>query len=166
MATVSLGLKAEVHPVNSAFLAMSYEEFDQSKTGWRLLAEKRQFVEAAEFIRDYLVEHRDLDLYQQDSLWFHAGQMYAFANNELEAIACMSHSMQAEQSPYAPIQWKPYVVATIAFLQKDESKLRQQQQIIAKGIVMDGEIPNFALVNRMVERLHETYESYIVNMHE
>lgn len=159
MAAVTFGLKGEVPLVNSRFIAMSYEEFDQSKTGWRLLAEKRLFVEAAKLIRDFLVERRDLDLYQQDNLWFHAGQMYAFANNYAEAIACMSHSMEAEQLSHAPIQWKPYVKATIAFLKKDVKELREQKQIIAKEITIYGEIPNLALVNRMVENLNKTYES-------
>ena len=68
--------------------AQNYDHFDQTPgEGWRALAEQKScFVEAGRLIDTYLVQKTDLRRSQRSNLSFHAGQVYAMAGRDEDAV--------------------------------------------------------------------------------
>jgi hypothetical protein len=139
-----------------------YNAFDQSPgTGWRHLAENGQFLDAAKSIDAYIKEHEGLDESQRVNLNFHAGQMYAYANDAKTAIERFDKSTYAEEPPDLPLRWNAYVRATIAFLDKDLNRLKECREEIAAGPTFQGEKANLDVVDRLIDNFDKPYsEAY------
>ncbi len=90
------------------------------------------------------------------NLRFHAGQLYAFANCKDQALARFKTALFA-QEPDSPIRWNAYVLATIAFLERDRKKLSELREEIAKGPKLEGVVPNLDVVDRLIEHFDEPY---------
>ena len=66
---------------------LDYNAFDQRRgKGWRKVAEKGHFLEAASLIDAYIEKRTGLDVSQRVNLNFHAGKMYAFADDHRTSI--------------------------------------------------------------------------------
>jgi len=124
-------------------LALDETQFDQDMSGgWRALAAKPGCnLAAADLLRDYRQAHRN----EAGILYWHEGQLRAFAGQSQEAIALMERSRKPAAADRGG--WNPYVDATIAFLRKDRAaldnarlKLAAVQPPIGKGAppVIDG----------------------------
>jgi hypothetical protein len=132
-------------------LDRDYNAFDQRPgTGWRQLAENGKFLDAASLIEEYLRRHQDLNESQRVNLNFHAGQMYAFADDYQKAIDRFKRSTYAEEPPDLPLRWNAYVEATIAFLKKEEDRLREGREEIVRGPTFQGEKANLDVVDRLI----------------
>lgn len=143
---------------NKSPLDLNYNAFDQRPgRGWRQLAEKGQFLDAARLIDEYLEQRQGLDVSQRVNLNFHAGQMYAFANDYRTATDRFNSSTYAEEPPELPLRWNAYVHATIAFLNKDMEKLKGCRKDIAMGPTFQGERANLDVVDRLIKHLDEPY---------
>jgi len=139
-------------------LDLGYDAFDQRPgRGWRQVAEKGRFSDAARLIDVYLEKHHDLDVSQRVNLNFHAGQMYAFADDYRTAINRFSRSTYAEEPPELPLRWNAYVQATVAFLQKDMKRLKECREEILGGPTFHGEKANLDVVDRLIKRFDEPY---------
>lgn len=140
----------------------TYLEFDQAPSaGWRALAEKKQYIEAARTIEDYLQKKRGLLHWQRANLNFHAGQMYAFAGRTDAAIARFKRALLDPEPPNSPIRWNAYVRATIAFLVKDRKSLESARAEIARGRRINGIVPNLDVVDRLLRHFGKSYaEAY------
>jgi hypothetical protein len=139
-------------------LSLDFKTFDQSPgAGWRQLAENGSFLEAAALIDSYAKKHKNLNESQTTILYFHAGQMYAFANDYETAIDRFKRSTYAQESPQLPLRWNAYVQATIAFLNKDLKRLQECREEIAEGPTLQGEKANLDLVDRLIEHFDEPY---------
>ncbi|WP_347258155.1 hypothetical protein [Methylocaldum sp.] len=69
-------------------LELSYETFDQRPgSGWRKIADQGKYLEAAKLIDRYEKEAKVLEEWQRVNLRFHAGQLYAAAEEKDEALA-------------------------------------------------------------------------------
>ena len=70
-----------------SYLSMNFYDFDQGSTGWRSLAVKSCYKEAAELQVKFREKNFSnmLDWEKRTSSW-HIGQMYAFANLSSNAI--------------------------------------------------------------------------------
>jgi hypothetical protein len=142
----------------SSQLELDYDTFDQSLgEGWRKIADKGNYLEAAELIDAYEREKKGLEDWQKLTLRFHAGQMYAFANTRKLAIARFKTTLYDKEPPNYPVRWNAYVNATIAFLEKDREKLMEFREEIAKGPKIKDEIPNLDVVDRFIKYFDEPY---------
>jgi hypothetical protein len=143
-------------------LDLDYNTFDQRPgKGWRQVAEKGNFLDAARLIDGYAETHKSLDESQRVNLNFHAGQMYAFADDYRTAIDRFNVSTYAEEPPNLPLRWNAYVRATIAFLNKDMKHLEECRKEILEGPTFDGEKANLDVVDGLIKHFDRPYaEAY------
>jgi len=139
-------------------LDLDYNTFDQRPgRGWRQIAEKGDFLDAAMLIDEYVEKYKDLGDSQRVNLNFHAGQMFAFANDYRTAIDRLNKSTYAQEPPELPLRWNAYVQATIAFLNKDMARLKECREKIFAGPTFDGEKANLEVVDRLIMHFDEPY---------
>lgn len=139
-------------------LKLPYQEFDQRPgKGWRKFAEQGKFLQAAKLIDRYEKEKKGLEEWQRVNLRFHAGQLYAFADQKDQALARFKKALLSKEPPEAPIRWNAYVHATMAFLEKDRKKLTELRKEIAKGPKLQGVVPNLDVVDRLLQYFDEPY---------
>jgi hypothetical protein len=139
-------------------LALSYHDFDQRLGGgWRRLADQGKYLEAARLNDRYEKANQGLAEWQQVNLRFHAGQLYAFADQNDEALARFKAALVPKEPADSPIRWNAYVQATLAFLEKDREKLAALREEIAKGPKLKGVVPNLDVVDRLIHYFDETY---------
>ena len=139
-------------------LQLNYQNFDQRPDrGWRNVADQGKYLEAAKLIDRYEEEKEDLEEWQRVNLRFHAGQMYAFADREEQAITRFKKSLLTKELDDSPIRWNAYVKATIAFLEKDREKLTELRAQIAKGPTFKGVVPNLDVVDRLIKNFDGSY---------
>jgi len=143
---------------NGGSLGLDFDTFDQSAgAGWRHLAENGRFLEAANLIDSYIKKHKNLNESQMTILYFHAGQMYAFSDDYQTAIDRFNKSTYAEELSELPVRWNAYVHATIAFLKKDLTRLKECREEIADGPALQGEKANLDVVDRLIKHFDEAY---------
>lgn len=139
-------------------LEVSYEAFDQrAGSGWRKIADEGKYLEAAKLIDRYEKEKKGLEEWQRVNLRFHAGQLYAFADQKDHALSHFKKALIAKEPGASPIRWNAYVRATIAFLERDRKKLTELREEIAKGPKLQGVVPNLDVVDRLIEYFDEPY---------
>lgn len=143
-------------------LELEYDAFDQRPgKGWRQLAENGKFLDAARLIDQYIENHKNLDESQRVNLNFHAGQMYAFADDYRTAVDRFNVSTCAAEPSALPIRWNAYVRATIAFLNKDMKHLEECRKEILEGPTFDGGKANLDVVDRLIKCFDRPYaEAY------
>jgi Asp-tRNA(Asn)/Glu-tRNA(Gln) amidotransferase C subunit len=112
-----------------AMLALDRQAFDQEipDGGWRGLSREGCYEEAAELIRSWRHEKRD----HASILYWHEGQMRAFAGQTEEAIGLFERTYTAPEED-RDFGWNFYVSGTIAFLRNDREGLTQAIEGLAK----------------------------------
>lgn len=145
----------------SGFLAMSYEQFDQTLgEGWRSLEETEECQAlAGDLIADYLLySHVPLEAYNVRVLRFHAGQMFAFAGDDDRALAFFQASYGEPYEAGARLDWNSYVDATIAFLQQDRTTLEAAHaRLLQQTPFENGIIPNLNVADGFLACYGEGY---------
>ncbi|WP_077728698.1 hypothetical protein [Methylocaldum sp. 14B] len=137
---------------------LSYETFDQRPgSGWRKIADQGKYLEAAKLIDRYEKEAKVLEEWQRVNLRFHAGQLYAAAEEKDEALARFRAALYENEPAESPIRWNAYVRATIAFLERDREKLAELREEIAKGPRLQDAVPNLDVVDRLITCFDEPY---------
>ena len=103
-----------------AMLELDRSAFDQDLDGgWRTLGQQKGCeASAAELIREWRHEKRD----HNPTLYWHEGQMRAFAGQTQQAIALFALTYQSIDED-ADFGWNHYVDGTIAFLRGDKKSL-------------------------------------------
>lgn len=111
-----------------AMLALDRDAFDQDipNGGWRGLSNKGCHEEAAELIRVWRHEKRD----HASILYWHEGQMRAYAGQTKEAIALFERTYTAPEED-TDFGWNYYVSGTIAFLRGDREALTRATEGLA-----------------------------------
>ena len=103
------------------YLQQDAETFDQSQSGWRPLAQRGCYIEAAELIGSYRLTHGNaIPQRNQSEITWHQGQMYALANEYELAIEQFS---QAYPEPDTHPDTRYKADAVIAFLSRDPERL-------------------------------------------
>ncbi|PRC91170.1 hypothetical protein [Solimicrobium silvestre] len=112
-------------------LLLPYEQFDQTeKKGFRLLAESGCDKEAADLIEEYIKSSKS----SKSSLRWHIAQLRATQGDYSAAIKnAMTVLIKKEDFKVDPLRWNDYVLATIAFLERDKEKLIFHRDIVAEG---------------------------------
>jgi len=105
-----------------AMLALDRDAFDQDmQGGWRILARREGCEEAAaELIREWRTEKRD----HTPILYWHEGQMRAFAGQDQQAVDLFALTYRPARSDTA-FGWNHYVDGSIAFLERDLEGLQE-----------------------------------------
>ena len=111
----------------STELAYSQEIFDGYTCCWRKLSAEGKYTEAAELIADYI--KNSPNAVNKHALKWHAGQMYAAAGNNKQAIRDHKKTYNIFYKWVSEDAWYYYAKGNVAYLQKDKKKLKR---IIAK----------------------------------
>jgi hypothetical protein len=130
-------------------LSLDQKAFDQDLSGggggWRALSAKTGCeTAAADLIRDY----RQRYSLNESILYWHEGQMRAYANDYPAAIALFEKSRKPEEQDQTG--WNYYVDASVAFLKRDQKALLAARhnlsaiKTLPEFVLNDGvfEIPN------------------------
>lgn len=114
-----------------AALALSYELFDQTEnSGMRVLAQAGCDAQAADLIEAYISRHGS----SEASLTWHVAQLRASAGDYASAIR-HARKVLRENEDYAvnPLRWNDYVLATIAFLERNRTALIRHRDRVAES---------------------------------
>lgn len=116
------------------FVKMDFYDFDQSEKGWRLLAAKACYSQAALVqVRYRKVNFDRMLAWERRTSSWHIGQMYAFDSNYSKAIDFFKKSKKHEDDRGSGFRWNDYVNASIAFLEKNRKKLSYYRESLYKG---------------------------------
>lgn len=128
-------------------LSKEFNDFDQPPNSpWRKEAHAGNYAKAAQMIEGWLKDNSNsLDRYQLSVLIWHAGQMWAFANDYKRAKAAMVKSHTGEKD------WDSYVDGTIAFMENDKDRLAK---IIDSNVVDE---PNQGILRGLLEKIGQSY---------
>ena len=120
MATIFLIQATPACPqADSAMMAMSPHDFDQTDAGWRSLDREGCEAGVADVIARFRAEHAEaMADGSGDALIWHEGQLRAAAGQTEAAITLLLHGRDAESDAT-----QPYVDATVAFLRRDRPAL-------------------------------------------
>ena len=109
-------------------LELDLSAFDQDlQGGWRPLSTIGCYAEAAELIREWRYEKRS----HNSILYWHEGQMRAFAGQTEEALALFELTYKPADLD-ADFGWNHYVDGTIAFLRRDRERLALATERLAE----------------------------------
>lgn len=138
--------------------SMPYAWFDhQPDSGWRALAKQGRYREAGEMILRYLRLNLHLLPYEVSNLQFHAGQMFAFNNDNAKAVECFTKAVLIPDDHDTIIKWNNYVNGTIAFLKKDKEHLKICIQNIIKGKYHGPLHNNLCILQNMLNNVGRSY---------
>lgn len=138
-------------------LTLGYEAFDQTEgQGFRALAESGCDREGADLIEAYAKANPS----KQSSLVWHVAQLRASAGQTAEAIAAAKASVDPKEDlAKSPFHWNDYVLATIAFLERDKAALQRHRDRVAeaRGADMGNEM-NLKLLDALVRYFDASYD--------
>lgn len=139
-----------------SLLSLDFDVFDQNmEGGWRKFEAEGDYRKAAQIIDAYLQRHADLASWQRILLHFHAGQMYAYVEDQKSAVKRFTAALDSED---VLLNWNPYVKATIAFLERDLRRLKQaRDELVAGPKDPDGSVPNLDVVQRLITHFDSSY---------
>jgi hypothetical protein len=139
-------------------LTQNYAQFDQTPgEGWRRLAEQEScFAEAGNLIDLYLTGRSDLRDSQKVNLSFHAGQVYAFAGKNDEALKRFRGAI-VNLAAEPEFKWSEYVLATIAFLEHDADSLVKYRNIIEDAASYSPNASNLQIVDLLIKNFDRPY---------
>ncbi len=138
-------------------LQLSYAAFDQTEgSGFRVLARSGCLKEAADLIERY-VEHTQAP---ERSLLWHIAQLRAEQGDSAEAIRYARKVVtETEDHVRNPLRWNDYVLATIAFLERDKPRLiRHRNRIAAAADAHFGNQLNLKLIDSLVRNFDKDYK--------
>ena len=136
-------------------MSLSYEEFDQTQDqGFRVLAASGCYAEAASLIQEYIATNDAT----QNSLRWHVAQLSATAGDSETAIVYSKQVLsESEDFSVRPLRWNDYVLATIAFLEKDMDALMLHRDRVEAGTEFAGNAMNLKLLNALIKHFDESY---------
>ena len=153
----SIDCQAEYTKRLQTDLNLSYKEFDQTEgKGMRALAYAGCAKEAADLIVAYIKKNDA----KQSSLFWHVAQQRASDGENAEAIRYARQSLAKEEDlSKRPLRWNDYVLATIAFLEKDKEKFLQHRENVAQGKDLHfGNAMNLKLLDGLLKNFDKNYK--------
>ncbi len=113
-------------------LSLPSHAFDQEeKRGWRALDAAGCTAEAAVLVERYLIGYES----NLRSLKWHQAQLLALTGKYTQAVTAARQAVNpSEDAQHPNFKWNAYVLATIAFLEKDSKELARQAQLIENGV--------------------------------
>ena len=138
-------------------LTLSYEEFDQTLgKGMRPLANAGCAKEAADLIVAYIEKNND----RHNSLIWHVAQQRALQDDRQDAIKYAKLALlKTEDYDKNPLRWNDFVLATIAFLEKDRHSFdRHKAQVEKAKDTYFGNSLNFKLLEKLSLNFEKNYK--------
>lgn len=137
-------------------LTLGYEQFDQTEgQGFRALAAKGCDKEAADLIEAYLATTGAT----QRSLRWHVAQLRATHGDSAAAVR-HARTVLSEREDFAKsaLRWNDYVLATIAFLERDRAALQRHRDRVAEGREAHfGNALNLRLLDALLRHFERDY---------
>jgi hypothetical protein len=160
---VAAGACAISEEQRDRILAMEWEAFDQGPHGFRSVASGENYCPllAAELIEGYLHQHEELTTKQRYVSEFHAGQLFAGANERSRALAHFYRGFNPHEDPSGDGKWNAYVRATIAFLEKDRETLEASLRILENHQQNPMNAVNVRLVRGFAEHFDSSYDEAV-----
>lgn len=124
-------------PDRESILSLPWNRFDQTQdSGWRMYANRKQHLEAAKLIEDYLNRHNELSERQRALSHFHAAMQYVFQAREHggdthAALAHLDQAMASGKGTGLSADWNDMVIAIKAFLTGDRATLLAVKERVA-----------------------------------
>lgn len=111
-------------------MALSFKDFDQDRNGgWRSYSYKEGCkAQAAELLKSYQKRQEDQFRQNRSTLRWHTGQVLAATGEYADAINYFKQTYK-DNSEYP--EWNLYVDGTIAFLEKDKTRLQDARNALA-----------------------------------
>lgn len=150
------GLQAHADsPDVDALMQEDFQQFDQhSDSGWNVQMFEMKYPEAVEAIQDYSTTHAGkLATWQQGSLDFHLGRVYALEGQRDHAVAAFRQAL-ATQALGNPA----YVEAFIAFLEGDREALVKDRDVVATTNPGPWQAADLDDVDEMLKYFGKPYE--------
>ncbi len=138
-------------------LKLSYQAFDQTmKGGFRALDELGCTKAAGDLIEAYIQANNA----NQSSLRWHIAQLRAKEGRAEEAVKYAKTVLsKSEDFSKDPLRWNDYVLATIAFLERDKEKLVLHRNKVAEGKeAYFGNALNLKLLDALIKHFDKNYE--------
>lgn len=156
----------EQENVHDEMFVMSPWDFDQSPDGWRQLAERELFLEAADCIEKYLVTNKQALIEEKqrpvhtsrEILEFHRGQMLAFSGTMHWPAAV--DAFRRAIYPEGKKLWNAYVRATIGYLQHDREAVEQARTIVETSDNADTRSGNLPIIHQLLATLDVGVDDY------
>lgn len=144
-------------------LSLSYQEFDQTMgSGFRALSAQGCERHAADLIEAYI----EFTGAEQSSLRWHIAQLRASHGDYAEAASYARASLREDEdfSEY-PLRWNDYVLATVAFLEKDREALIKHRDRVAEGVDEHrGNAMNLRLLDALIEHFELSYSDALKSL--
>lgn len=140
-------------------LALDWEAFDQGEDGFRQFASETQFCprETAELIEKYLEAHPELTEKQRRLSGWHAGQLFANADDPKRALPHFYRGFNPDEDPESDNRWNAYVRASIAFLENDRATLDASAAVLEARKDNRMNAINLGVVKRLQIAFGKTY---------
>lgn len=154
---LSSGTSAATNPASSDSMKQeSFQQFDQSlDSGWRVLELQSKYSEAIALIQDYQeANSAKLLRWQNASLAFHLGDLYALAGDGEQAIAAYRQAL-ASNAAGNPA----YIQAFIAFLSQDHAALLKARETLATTNPGPWQKGDVAVVDELIKYFGQPYEA-------
>lgn len=138
-------------------LKFGYEAFDQTEgQGFRALDQIGCSRQAADLIEAYVKARGS----KESSLVWHVAQLRASAGQTAQAIAAAKASINPKEDlAKSPFRWNDYVLATVAFLERDKAALQRHRDRVAEGREADmGNAMNLKLLDALVKHFDTSYD--------
>jgi hypothetical protein len=138
-------------------LALSYDEFDQTLgKGMRPLANAGCAKEAADLIVAYIEKNND----KHNSLVWHVAQQRALQDDKEEAVKYAKMALlKTEDYNKNPLRWNDFVLATIAFLEKDRRSFDEHKAHLERAKdTYFGNALNFKLLEKLSQNFEKNYK--------
>jgi hypothetical protein len=119
-------------PDRASTLSLPWKDFDQTQdSGWRWYVNppRRQYLEAAKLIEEYLERHNELPPRQRALCQFHAAHLFIFrpirtgVGDPLEALPYLEKAIVPSGATPPSADWNDLVFAMKAFLTGDRATL-------------------------------------------
>lgn len=144
-------------------MELSYEAFDQTMDmGFRVLGAAGCHEQAADLIQAYIAHNEA----EQRSLRWHVAQLRATHGDYEQAVEyANSVLLEAEDFAARALRWNDYVLATIAFLEKDREALAHHRNQVERGVGEHaGNELNLRLLDSLVRHFDQSYEYALMNI--
>ena len=127
-------------------MEMNPNDFDQSPDGLRKYSGDHSLVEM--IVHQYL-DVNDLSGSRARNIHWHLGQIHAFNGNYEAAISEMKLSYDG-----GTVSWECYVSGTIAFLERDKTKLQEAYD----SLYNQNNIMNIEVLDRLIQNFDLSYK--------
>lgn len=127
-------------------LELSVDAFDQTEgQGFRALAAVGCSREAGDLIEAWVAKNPSAPAH----VHWHLAQQRAEHDDRVAAIAAAKRSLKPDEAADAAFKWNDYVLATIAFLQRDRTAFDRHRAVLAAATTQEGNAMNLKLIDAL-----------------